>query len=333
MQNSSILVTGGTGSFGNAFAEHVLKNLSPKRLVIYSRDEYKQYTMAQKLGDHPALRFFIGDVRDEDRLNFAMHGIDYVFHAAALKQVVSAEYNPTEALHTNAVSAEKIIKSAIRCGVKKVLGISTDKAVRPINLYGATKACMERIFIAGNHMAGASNTRFGIVRYGNVIGSRGSVISLFRKQVSAGKKLTITDKRMTRFWLRIEDGVKFALESMEMMRGGECFVRKCPSMQILDCVEAVAPGCGINYIGIRPGEKLHEEMIGLGESQGTFEYSDRYIIQPAIKMWGDESTICYMGEEGKKVPDTFTYSSLDNDHYIRVEEMRNLVETTRIVLD
>lgn len=331
MHNPTILITGGTGSFGNAFVEFALRELNPQRLIVYSRDEFKQYNMANKFGDHPALRFFVGDVRDIDRLGFAMRGVDYVFHAAALKQVVTAEYNPTEALHTNTIGAENVMKVAIRSGVRKVLGISTDKAVRPINLYGATKACMEKIFIAGNHLSGADGTRFAVVRYGNVIGSRGSVIPVFRKQRDAGCKLTITDERMTRFWLRIEDGVRFAWECAEMMRGGECFVRKCPSTRILDLASAVAPECEVEYVGIRPGEKLHEEMVSPGESLTTYEYSDRYIIQPSVKMWDKSTTTQYHGEEGCRVPEEFTYNSLDNIEYLSVDAIRALIESTCVV--
>lgn len=331
MKNASILVTGGTGSFGNAFVKFALENLEPRRLVIYSRDEFKQYNMARKFGDHPALRFFIGDVRDSERLGFAMKGIDYVFHAAALKQVVAAEYNPSEALHTNTVGAENVMKAAIKANVKKVLGISTDKAVRPANLYGATKACMEKIFIAGNHLSGADGTRFAVVRYGNVIGSRGSVVPVFRKLAETGQKLTITDERMTRFWLRIEDGVKFAWECLDMMEGGECFVRKCPSTHILDLAKAIAPNSEVELVGIRPGEKLHEEMVSPGEALTTYEYGDRFIIQPSVKLWDKPHPPAYMGEEGRKVSDEFFYDSLNNPHFLSIDEIRDLISKTDVV--
>lgn len=331
MKNASILVTGGTGSFGNAFVKYALENLDPKRLVVYSRDEFKQYNMAQKFGNHPSLRFFIGDVRDSERLSFALKGIDYVFHAAAMKQVVTAEYNPSEALHTNTIGAENVMKESIKANVKKVLGISTDKAVRPANLYGATKACMEKIFIAGNHLSGAQGTRFSVVRYGNVIGSRGSVVPVFRRLAAAKQNLTITDKRMTRFWLRIEDGVKFAWECLEMMEGGECFVRKCPSTHILDLAEAVAPGSKVEFVGIRPGEKLHEEMVSPGESITAYEYRDRFIIQPSVKLWDRPHPPSYMGEEGRKVSDDFSYDSLNNPHFLTVEEIRTLIAATEVV--
>lgn len=331
MKNASILVTGGTGSFGNAFVKFALENLDPKRLVIYSRDEFKQYNMANKFGEHPALRFFVGDVRDIERLGFAMKGIDFVFHAAALKQVVTAEYNPTEALHTNIIGAENVMKTAIKANVKKVMGISTDKAVRPINLYGATKACMEKVFIAGNHLSGADGTRFSVVRYGNVIGSRGSVVPLFRKLAESGQKLTITDQRMTRYWLRIEDGVQFAWECLEMMEGGECFVRKCPSTYILDLAKAIAPQNEVDIIGIRPGEKLHEEMVSPGEASSTYEYCDRFIIQPTVKLWDKPHPPAYMGEEGKKVADDFFYDSENNPHFLTVSEIRDLIAKTEVV--
>ncbi len=328
--NASIMVTGGTGSFGNAFVEYVLTNYKPARLIIYSRDEFKQYKMAQKFDNHPALRFFIGDVRDEDRLGFAMRGVDYLFHAAAMKQVVTAEYNPIECINTNIIGGENIVRVAIRQGVKKVLAISTDKAVKPVNLYGSTKACMEKLFIAANHLAGRNGPRFSNVRYGNVVGSRGSVVPVFLAQRETGT-LTITDERMTRFWLRIEDGVKFVVNCAEMMRGGEIFVRKLPSMRVTDLAEAMAPGCKINIVGIRPGEKLHESMVSEEESLTTYEYDDFYVIQPTIKMWTTEESNAYGGQEGKQVSEGFSYSSDINSDWFNVDQLAEMLTKTKVV--
>jgi UDP-N-acetylglucosamine 4,6-dehydratase len=287
--------------------------------------------MVRKFSENPALRFFVGDVRDESRLDFAMRGIDFVFHAAALKQVVTAEYNPTEFLHTNIIGAENVAKVAIRNKVKKVMGISTDKAVKPVNLYGATKACMEKVFVAANHLAGADGTRFGVVRYGNVIGSRGSVVSVFKKQKEEGKRITITDPRMTRFWLRIEDGVKFAWDCAQMMRGGECFVKKLPSMRVTDLAEAMAPGVAVETIGIRPGEKLHESMVSEEESFMTYEYDNLYIVQPAVKMWDSDRSIDYQRETGRKVAEGFSYASNSNKHFLTVKDLRKLLDSTDVV--
>lgn len=328
--NASIMVTGGTGSFGNAFVEYLLTHYKPSRVVVYSRDEFKQYKMAQKFGNHPALRFFIGDVRDEDRLSFAMRGIDYLFHAAAMKQVVTAEYNPIECIATNIIGGENVVRIAIRQGVKKVVAISTDKAVKPVNLYGSTKACMEKLFIAANHLAGRNGPRFSCVRYGNVVGSRGSVVPVFLAQRETGQ-ITITDERMTRFWLRIEDGVKFVVDCAEMMQGGEIFVRKLPSMRVTDLAEALAPGCNINIVGIRPGEKLHESMVSEEESLTTYEYDGFFVIQPTIKMWTTESTEKYAGQDGKRVAEGFSYSSDVNDDWFDVPQLAEMLNHTKVV--
>lgn len=330
MDGKNILVTGGTGSFGNAFTTHILNNYKPNKVVIYSRDEFKQYTMAQKFDNHPALRFFIGDVRDEDRLEFAMKDIDVVFHAAAMKQVVASEYNPIECIKTNILGAENVIRIAIQQKIPKVVAVSTDKAVKPINLYGSTKACMEKLFVAANHLAGADGTRFCCVRYGNVIGSRGSVIPVFLAQRETGE-LTITDDRMTRFWLRIEDGVAFVDRCARIMKGGEVFVKKVPSMKIPDLAKALAPECKLKTIGIRPGEKLHESMVSEEESMVTREYSDFFVIEPQIKLWESGEDSNYEGDAGKAVEYGFSYTSENNTDWLGVGDILTLIEETDIV--
>lgn len=329
LNDSSILITGGTGSFGNSFVRFILKKYSPKRIVIYSRDEYKQFVMQNTFQDE-RLRFFIGDVRDESRLEFAMRDIDTVFHAAAMKQVVASEYNPIECVNTNVLGSENLIRASIRAKVKKVVAVSTDKAVKPINLYGSTKACMERLMIAANHLAGSDGTRFSVVRYGNVVGSRGSVVPVFRQQAASGS-LTITDERMTRFWLRIEDGVSFVDQCASMMYGGEIFVKRIPSMRINDLAEAVAPGCKINVVGIRPGEKLHEAMVSEEESLNAFRFNDFFVIQPSIKMWEGQSERTYEGQSGELVPFGFSYSSDNNTEWLDVPALRQLMDETEIV--
>jgi UDP-N-acetylglucosamine 4,6-dehydratase len=331
MDGKNILVTGGTGSFGNAFISHVLKNYNPNRIIVFSRDEFKQYQMEQKFGGHPALRFFIGDVRDEDRLNFAMNDIDVVFHAAAMKQVVASEYNPIECIKTNILGGENVIRVAIQKRIPKVVAVSTDKAVKPINLYGSSKACMEKLFVAANHLAGVDGTRFACVRYGNVIGSRGSVIPMFLAQKDTGV-LSITDDRMTRFWLRIEDGVAFVDQCYQMMKGGETFVKKVPSMKITDLARAIAPDCELRTIGIRPGEKLHEAMVSSEESLVTKEYNDFYVVEPQIKMWGgDQEPGVYNGEQGRPVPQGFSYTSENNNVWLGVDDILDLINQTNIV--
>ncbi len=330
MDGKSIMVTGGTGSFGNAFVSYVLENYKPERLIIYSRDEFKQYKMAEKFADNPQLRFFIGDIRDAERLDRAMKGVDTVFHAAAMKQVVASEYNPTECIRTNITGAENLIKVAIDKGVKKVIALSTDKAVKPVNLYGSTKACAEKLFSAANHLSGATGTRFSNVRYGNVIASRGSVIPLFEEQRKTGT-LTITHKDMTRYWLRIEQGIEFIVKCSQFMRGGETFVMKVPTMKITDLAEAVAPGCKHKYIGIRPGEKLHETMVGTEESDNALEFDDYYVIKPMIKMWDDNSYDEYDGVKGKPVAKGFHYSSDTNSDWLNVEDILALINETKVV--
>lgn len=317
---SSILITGGTGSFGKAFLKHVLTELDPYRVVIFSRDELKQYEVKQMFGDDPRLRWFIGDVRDRFRLTRAMHGIDYVVHAAALKQVDTAEYNPFEYVQTNITGSQNVVEAAIDSGVKKVVALSTDKASSPINLYGATKLVADKLFVSANHYAAHHPTRFAVVRYGNVMGSRGSVVPLFRRLAAEGKSLPITDKRMTRFWITLEQAVRFVVDSFEIMNGGELYVPRIPSMRILDLVEAVAPNSPTYEIGIRPGEKLHEEMIAPDDSRRTLRFEDRYVVQPTIATWGYTPPA-----GGEEVPDGFTYRSDSNDRWLAPAELQQLL--------
>jgi UDP-N-acetylglucosamine 4,6-dehydratase len=313
-------VTGATGSFGKAFLGYALANLDPHRIVVFSRDELKQYEVRQMFGDDPRLRFFIGDIRDRDRLARAMHGVDHVVHAAALKQVDTAEYNPSEYVATNINGSQNVIDAAINAGVQKVVALSTDKASSPINLYGATKLVADKLFISGNHYAATHPTRFSVVRYGNVMGSRGSVVPLFRRLNAEGKSLPITDKRMTRFWITLDAAVKFVVDSFDVMQGGELFVPRIPSMRILDLVEAVAPDAPTHEMGMRPGEKLHEEMIASDDSRRTLRFPDRYVVQPVIASWGYQTP-----EGGEPVPDGFNYRSDNNDLWLEVDEMRDLL--------
>jgi UDP-N-acetylglucosamine 4,6-dehydratase len=320
LAGSSILVTGSTGSFGKAFLKYALTHLDPARIVVSSRDELKQYEVRQMFGDDPRLRFFIGDIRDEKRLDRAMHGIDYVVHAAALKQVDTAEYNPSEFVATNINGTQNVIDAAINHGVKKVVALSTDKASSPINLYGATKLAADKIVIAGNHYAATHPTRLAVVRYGNVMGSRGSVVPFFRKLAADGKSLPITDKRMTRFWITLDQAVKFVVDSFDVMQGGELYVPRIPSMRIMDLVEAVAPGAPTHEMGMRPGEKLHEEMIAADDSRRTLRFKDRYVVQPVVASWGYTTP-----EGGEEVADGFNYRSDNNDLWLSVDEMRDLL--------
>ncbi|MBL4614104.1 MAG: UDP-N-acetylglucosamine 4,6-dehydratase (inverting) [Magnetovibrio sp.] len=318
IDGKSILITGGTGSFGKAFIKYVLANFKPKRLVVFSRDELKQFDMANEI-DAPNLRYFIGDVRDASRLERALSGIDIVIHAAAMKQVVASEYNPIECIMTNVIGAENVVNACIDCGVKKVIALSTDKAVNPLNLYGASKLCSDKLFVAANNISGADGCRFSVVRYGNVIGSRGSVVPLFRKQMKQGK-ITITDPRMTRFWLTVGEGVNFVINNLELMRGGEVFVPKIPSMRLTDLASAIAPGCEQEFIGIRPGEKLHETMVPQDEAHQTVEFENYYIIRPNFPLWGEVDALTYGGETGTPVSDGFSYSSDNNTHWVTDEE-------------
>ncbi|MEV6600229.1 UDP-N-acetylglucosamine 4,6-dehydratase (inverting) [Actinoplanes sp. NPDC051346] len=320
LSGSSILVTGATGSFGRAFLGHALKHLDPQRIVVFSRDELKQYEVRQLFGDDPRLRFFLGDIRDKDRLDRAMHGVDHVIHAAALKQVDTAEYNPSEFVATNINGSQNVIDAAINAGVQRVVALSTDKASSPVNLYGATKLVADKLFIAGNHYAATHPTRFAVVRYGNVMGSRGSVVPFFRRLNAEGKSLPITDKRMTRFWITLEQAVRFVVDSFDVMQGGELFVPRIPSMRILDLVEAVAPDAPTHETGIRPGEKLHEEMIAADDSRRTLRFPDRYVVQPVVASWGYR-----IPQGGEPVADGFNYRSDNNDLWLEVDEMRDLV--------
>ncbi len=319
----SILITGGTGSFGRAFVRMIIDEYEPSRLIVYSRDELKQYEFAQEVS-HPNLRFFIGDVRDGNRLRSAFRDIDFVIHAAALKQVPAAEYNPIECIKTNVMGAQNIIDAAIDMGVKKVIALSTDKAVNPLNLYGATKLCSDKLFVAANHLSPIGGPRFSVVRYGNVIGSRGSVIPMFRKQAAEGE-ITITDDRMTRFWIGLEQGIRFVSECLGRMRGGEIFIPKIPSMRITDLAEAVAPGCRRKVIGIRPGEKLHEVMVPRDEARNTLEFNDYFLIKPSGHFGHYNESPIYEGEEGQLLDETFEYSSDVNTEWLTVDQLREWV--------
>ncbi|NLT96392.1 MAG: UDP-N-acetylglucosamine 4,6-dehydratase (inverting) [Clostridia bacterium] len=328
LNDKTILITGGTGSFGKKFTEIVLKRYpNVKKVIIFSRDELKQFEMAQQFEHNPKLRFFIGDVRDKDRLYRAMDGVEYVVHAAAMKQVPAAEYNPIEAIRTNINGAENVINSAIDNGVKKVIALSTDKAANPINLYGATKLCSDKLFVAGNSYVGSKETRFSVVRYGNVVGSRGSVVPFFLKQRERGF-LPVTDPRMTRFWITLEQGVDFVLKSFARMKGGEIFVPKIPSMNIMDLAKAIGPECEIKIVGIRPGEKLHELMITADDARNTVEYEDYFVIQPEFAWWKRNDYIKENG--GKKVEEGFVYSSNNNNWWLTVEELKDMIKEFQV---
>lgn len=319
LRDSSILVTGGTGSFGKAFLTYALERLDPRRIVVFSRDELKQYEARQFFGDDDRLRWFIGDIRDRPRLTRAMHGVDYVVHAAALKQVDTAEYNPFEFVQTNVHGSQNVVEAAIDCGVKKVVALSTDKASSPINMYGATKLVSDKLFVSANHYAAGHETRFSVVRYGNVMGSRGSVVPFFKALAARGESLPITDARMTRFWITLDAAVQFVVDSFELMRGGEMYVPRIPSMRVIDLAEAVAPGARTHEIGIRPGEKLHEEMIALDDGRRTVRLPDRYVVEPVIATWG------YEPGGGEPVPEDFRYGSDSNELWLSVDEMRALI--------
>jgi UDP-N-acetylglucosamine 4,6-dehydratase len=317
-----VMVIGGTGSFGKAFIAAVLARFKPRRLIIYSRDELKQFEMQQKWNG-AEMRYFIGDVRDTDRVEMAMRGVDYVIHAAALKQVPAAEYNPFECIKTNVHGAENVVRAAIRCGVKRVVALSTDKAANPINLYGASKLASDKIFVAANSMSGRGGPRFAVVRYGNVVGSRGSVIPFFRKLISEGAtSLPITDVRMTRFVITLEQGVNMVLSSLGMMEGGELFIPKIPSVRVIDVAEAMLPGKEVRIVGIRPGEKLHEVMITDDDSRATLELADRFVIEPTFEFWSHRP---YTTRGAIPVPESFRYASDNNTEWLNVEEIRDLL--------
>ena len=321
--NASILITGGTGSFGKQYTRTLLKHYKPKRVVIFSRDELKQYEMAQQYNS-VEMRYFIGDVRDKERVTQAMQGIDIVIHAAALKHVPAAEYNPMECIKTNIHGAENVISASLENEVDKVIALSTDKAANPINLYGATKLASDKLFVAANNITGGKRTRFSVVRYGNVVGSRGSVVPFFSKLISDGAaELPITDPRMTRFWITLQEGVDFVLKNFTRMWGGEIFIPKIPSVRILDLAESMAPGIKTNIIGIRPGEKLHEIMCPADDSHLTYEFDDHYVIKPSIKYFDEDMDYATnrLGESGTPVEQGFEYNSGSNPHFLTVDEL------------
>lgn len=323
-----ILVTGGTGSFGKKFIEIMLKEFKPAKLIVYSRDEQKQHEMRQMGFQHENLRYFIGDIRDQERLRRAFQGVDYVVHAAALKQVPACEYNPMEAVKTNILGSSNVIDAALDSNVKRVIALSTDKAVNPINLYGATKLAAEKLFVQSNAYAGGRETRFSCVRYGNVVGSRGSVVPVFLRQRKSGS-ITITDDRMTRFWISLEQGVRFVIRCLDEMHGGEVFVPKIPSMKVIDLAKAVAPEAKINIIGIRPGEKLHEVLISEDEARTVIELDDMYVVQPAAALW--------FGHEweklGRKINDDFHYVSNTNSDWLDIKDIQELIAPFENTID
>lgn len=328
LNNKTILVTGGTGSFGKAFTRYVLTHYEPKKIIIYSRDEFKQFLMQDEFKEYaPKLRFFIGDVRDKERLKRAFEGVDYVIHAAALKQVPACEYNPAEAIKTNIHGAQNVIDASLDTNVKKVVALSTDKAVNPVNLYGGTKLVSDKLFIAANAYAGTKDICFSIVRYGNVAGSRGSVIPKFYDMIHSGiTELTVTDYRMTRFWISLQEGVELVIKALEESTGGETFISKIPSFRITDLVEAMLPGCTTREIGIYPGEKLHEIMVTVEDSNTTYEYEKHYVVYPQVK-WNNKQRI---KEGGKKVPEGFSYSSGNNTEWLSVEQIRELLKSLNL---
>lgn len=319
----TILITGGTGSFGHKYTQTLLTRYKPKKIIIFSRDELKQYEMQQRF-NQSCMRYFIGDVRDPERLIRAMHGVDYVIHAAALKQVPAAEYNPTECIKTNINGAENVINAAIDCNVDKVIALSTDKAANPVNLYGATKLASDKLFVAANNMVGGSKPRFSVVRYGNVVGSRGSVVPYFQQLINQGSDhLPVTHAQMTRFWITLQQGVDFVLKNFERMLGGEIFVPKIPSIKIVDLAKAMAPELPINIIGIRPGEKLHEMMCPGDMSYHTYEFTDHFVIAPAIKFFhrSNDFSSNALNEQGQLVPAGFEYVSDTNPHFLTIERI------------
>lgn len=320
----SILITGGTGSFGRLFVETILKRYQPKRLIIYSRDELKQFEM-QQIFNQPCMRYFIGDVRDLSRLQLAMKGVDYVIHAAALKQVPAAEYNPMECIKTNVHGADNVIQASIANNVKKVIALSTDKAANPINLYGATKLCSDKLFVAANNITGDNETIFSVVRYGNVVGSRGSVVPFFKNLIVQGvKELPVTDEHMTRFWITLPEGIEFVIKNFQRMRGGEIYIPKIPSMRIMDLVHSIAPGMPVKIVGIRPGEKLHEVMCPKDDSHLTFEFDDHFVIGPSISFTNKDNHFNEneLGEKGEPVKQGFEYESGTNPHFLTVQELQ-----------
>jgi len=327
LNDATVLITGGTGSFGHQFVRQIIADYKPRRLIIFSRDEMKQYEMAQVFPQdkYPFMRYFIGDVRNRERLEMAMRDVDYVIHAAALKHVPIAEYNPFECIQTNVVGAENVVTASIRAGVKRVVALSTDKAANPINLYGASKLAADKIFVAGNNMSGKGGTSFSVVRYGNVVGSRGSVVPFFRKLIDEGADhLPITDDRMTRFWITLDQGVNLVLSSMEMMRGGEIYVPKIPSMSMMDLAHTIAPDLPHKIIGIRPGEKLHEIMVPEDDGRATVELADRYVILPSFNGFDPEA---YLADGARIVDEGFSYASNTNPEMLDARGLQTLLAT------
>jgi UDP-N-acetylglucosamine 4,6-dehydratase len=319
-EDASILITGGTGSFGKAFIKEVLGHHNPARVAVFSRDELKQYDLKLFFGNDPRLRFFIGDIRDRERLEMALHGVDYVVHAAALKQVDTAEYNPMEYVKTNILGSENVILACIKAGVQKVVALSTDKASSPINLYGATKLTADKLFVSGNHYSYARGTKFAVVRYGNVMGSRGSVIPFFKRLADSGQELPVTDFRMTRFWITLPSAVNFVIDSFAQMDGGELYVPKIPSMRVKDLATAIAPNAVQIEVGMRPGEKLHEEMISVEDARRTIEQMDRYVVGPTLAEW------TYRQPEGILVEEGFEYTSDKNIDWLSISDLRNMIQ-------
>lgn len=330
LNGKNILITGGTGSFGKQFVKTILSRFTPNKIIIYSRDELKQYEMAQRF-NHPCMRYFIGDVRDLPRLEKAMNGVDYVVHAAALKHVPIAEYNPMEAIKTNINGAQNVIDASLRCGVSKVIALSTDKAASPINLYGATKLASDKLFVAANNITGGKPISFAVVRYGNVLGSRGSVVPFFQKLIAEGvSELPITDERMTRFWITLQEGVDFVLKNFERMHGGEIFIPKIPSMKVVDVARAIAPHLPHKNVGIRPGEKMHEVMCPRDDSHLTLEFHDHYVIKPSIQFTETaDYTLNNSGEIGKAVEYGFKYSSETNTEWLSAEALLEKIALTQ----
>lgn len=321
LNDATILVTGGSGSFGNMFVRMTLNTFEPKKVIIYCRDEMKQWEMAERFGHDPRLRFFLGDVRDKDRLRRACQGVDYIVHAAAGKIVPTAEYNPFEYIKTNVIGAMNVIDCAIDCGVRRVVALSTDKACNPVNLYGATKLCSDKVFVAGNHYAGSQDTRFAVVRYGNVLGSRGSILPFFMKKAREGE-IPITDERMTRFLLSLDQAVLLVWQALEHCKGGEMYVRKCPSMKVVDIARTIAPKARLTFVGIRPGEKLHEQMISTEDARTTFEFPGHYEIRSAICDW----THCGEDDSGEPCPEGFAYTSDTNETWMQPAQLRDFLK-------
>lgn len=323
LKDSVVLVTGGTGSFGRRFLQYAL-DAGVRRIVVFSRDELKQFELMQKIDD-PRVRYFIGDIRDEARLRRALHGVDYVVHAAALKQVPAAEYNPMECIKTNVLGAENLISACIDAKIKRLIALSTDKAVNPINLYGATKLCADKLFVAANHLSGGSGPRFATVRYGNVVGSRGSVIPFFQAHKKRGW-LPITDERMTRFWITLDQGVQFVASCLDLMEGGEIFVPKIPTMRVVDLARAMAPEAELRYVGIRPGEKLHEILVPKDEARNTLDHGSFYVIRPAMQQWTTESPVVVHGVPGAPVGEEFEYASDSAEQRLDAAALQAMIE-------